>query len=216
MKTLIITGGAIEDSFAVRYVKEWQPDYILAADKGMEFCYRAGIEPACIIGDYDSADENVLAYFREKGGIEWHDYNPEKDYTDTEIAVELAIAKKSSAVHIIGATGTRLDHVIGNIQLLSKLEERNIEGRIIDPNNRIRLVRGRAVLDRESQFGTYVSLLPLTTKLNGVTLKGFKYPLANAKITSDNTLGVSNEIIEKEAVVTIEDGIGILIESRDA
>lgn len=216
MKTLIITGGTIEDDFALKYMEEWQPDYVLAADKGMEFCYRAGIKPDCIIGDYDSAEEEVLTYFRSKDGIEWHDYNPEKDYTDTEIAVMHAIEKKSSAVHILGATGTRLDHVIGNIQLLSKLSEHQMEGRIIDPCNRIRLVAGRAVLSREKQFGTYVSLLPLTTALKGVTLEGFKYPLTDAKITSDNTLGVSNEIIEEEAVVTIEDGIGILIESRDA
>lgn len=216
MKTLIITGGTIDDSFAEAYITKWQPDYILAADKGMEFCYRTGIVPDCIIGDYDSAAEEVLAYFRGKEEIEWHDFEPEKDYTDTELAVELAAAKRSSKVHILGATGTRLDHVIGNIQLLTKLLEHHIEGRIIDTHNRIRLVENREVLNKESQYGAYVSLLPLTTALKGVTLRGVKYPLTNAEITSDNTLGVSNEIIEEEAVITIEDGIGILIESRDA
>lgn len=216
MKTLIITGGTIEDSFASLHIEEWKPDYVIAADKGMEFCYRVGLIPDCIIGDYDSAEDTVLSYFRGKDGIEWHDYEPEKDYADTEIAVRLAIERKSHAVHILGATGTRLDHVIGNIQLLKKLSDHHIQGYMIDPYNRIRIVCGREVLDRELQYGTYVSLLPLTTVLTGVHLEGFKYPLTDAEITSDNTLGVSNEIIGEKAVVTIEDGIGILIESRDA
>lgn len=164
MKTLIISGGTIEDSFAAEYVKEWKPDYILAADKGMEFCCRTGIMPDCIIGDYDSVNDEILTYFRKKDGIEWHDFEPEKDYTDTEIAVELAAAKRSSEVHILGATGTRLDHVIGNIQLLKQLSDHHMKGYIVDPYNRIRIVGGREVLDRESQYGTYVSLLPLTTK----------------------------------------------------
>lgn len=215
MKTLIVGGGAIEDGFAQEYIGGWKPDYVIAADRGMEFCCRAGLIPDCIIGDYDSVQPEVYHYFRGKDGIEWHSYPAEKDDTDSGLAVELAIEKKSSAVHMIGMTGTRIDHMLGNIQLLRRSLEQGIEGRILDTHNRIRLVRGREILQRKDAFGSYVSLLPLTDSLEGVTLTGFKYPLTDAVMRCDNTLGISNELADETACIKIQQGIGILIESRD-
>ena len=60
MKTLIINGGTIEDAFALSYIERVKPDCILAADRGMEFCYRNQIKPDVILGDYDSADKTIL------------------------------------------------------------------------------------------------------------------------------------------------------------
>ena len=215
MKTIIINGGSIDDVFAVAYMQDYSADYIIAADKGMEFCYRNGILPDCIIGDYDSVEPDILSFFRAKQGIIWRDFIPEKDYTDSEIAIDMALSVGSAQVHMLGATGTRLDHVIGNVQLLYRLKESGVEGRIVDAHNRIRMVEKQEVLYRNQQFGKYVSVLPLTTTLEGITLTGFKYPLQQARITSDNTLGISNEIDEAKAVITIERGVAIVIESRD-
>lgn len=215
MKTLIIGGGSIEDAFAREYLDRWKPDYIIAADRGMEFCYRAGLLPDCVIGDYDSAEPKVYDYFRQQSGIEWHSYPSEKDDTDSGLAVELAIEKKSSDIHMIGMTGTRIDHMLGNIQLLRRMLNQGIQGRILDSHNRIRLVQGALTLHKADIFGTYVSLLPLTDRLEGVTLTGFKYPLQDAVMQSDNTLGISNELAQETACIAIRKGIGILIESRD-
>lgn len=215
MKTLIVGGGTIEDDFAQEYIDRWKPDYVIAADRGMEFCYRTGRLPDCIIGDYDSVLPEVYHYFQEKGHIEWHRYPAEKDDTDSGLAVELAISKKSSAVHMIGMTGTRVDHMLGNIQLLRRILEQGIEGRILDSHNRIRLVQGEETLQKEDAFGSYVSLLPLTDLLEGVTLTGFKYPLADAVMRGGNTLGISNELTAESACIAIRQGIGIVIESRD-
>ena len=76
-------------------------------------------------------------------------------------------------------------------------------------------MKARTILQKSQQFGKYVSLLPLTTEVTGVTLTGMKYPLRDAAFTSDNTLGVSNEIVEDEAVIDLKNGILIMIESRD-
>lgn len=215
MKTLIINGGTIEDAFALSYIERVKPDCILAADRGMEFCYRNQIKPDVILGDYDSADKTILEAFRRQSVIEWHQYQPEKDYTDSEIAIGKAMERNSSEIHILGGTGTRLDHVLGNIQLLMQPLAKDIPCFLIDFHNRIRLLKERAVLRKSQQFGTYVSLLPLTTEVTGVTLTGMKYPLQDAAFTSDNTLGVSNEIVEDEAVIDLKNGILIMIESRD-
>lgn len=215
MKTLIINGGTIEDAFALSYIERVKPDCILAADRGMEFCYRNQIKPDVILGDYDSADKTILEAFRRQSSIEWHQYQPEKDYTDSEIAIRKAMERDSSEIHILGGTGTRLDHVLGNIQLLMQPLAKDILCFLIDSHNRIRLLKERTILSKSQQFGKYVSLLPLTTEVTGVTLTGMKYPLEDAAFTSDNTLGVSNEIVEDEAVIDLKNGILIMIESRD-
>ena len=62
-----------------------------------------------------------------------------------------------------------------------------------------------------------MSFLPLTEKVQGITLEGFKYPLKDYEFNIKTTLslGVSNEIIEDEATVSLKSGRLIMIESRD-
>ena len=86
---------------------------------------------------------------------------------------------------------------------------------LVDPTNRIRLVDRQLTIKKADQFGNYVSFLPLTTQAEGVTLEGFKYPLSGYCMTSDNSLGVSNEITGETAKITVREGILIMIESKD-
>ncbi|MCD8241152.1 MAG: thiamine diphosphokinase, partial [Lachnospiraceae bacterium] len=138
--------------------------------------------------------------------------------TDTEIAVRLALELGSTDIIILGATGTRLDHVLGNIHTLYLPFEKGVPCRILDEYNRIRLISGSISLGREEQYGDFFSLIPFTEQVNGVTLRGVKYPLSEHSFTVHGSAsrGVSNEITEDIARITIGDGIMILIESRDA
>ena len=68
---------------------------------------------------------------------------------------------------------------------------------------------------REDMFGTYVSFLPFGGAASGVTLKGLKYPLENMSLTVGNSLGISNEVVEKKIEVSFESGYLLMIESRD-
>ena len=215
MKTVIITGGTIQKAFANEYIKKLKPDYVIAADAGMEFLYDNNRIPNCIVGDFDSVDAEILAYFHSKPEIIWKVFCPEKDETDTELAIMTALEHGSTEIHILGGTGTRLDHVIGNIQLLFKALERGVQCFIVDVNNRIRLIDGKTIIRKKEQYGKYVSILPLTSFVHDITLKGFKYPLYKATLQSDNTLGISNEIVDDKAEINFEEGIAILIESRD-
>ncbi len=216
MKLLILTGGRIEDSFAAEYIKTYQPEYIIAADAGMEYCRKREIVPDCVVGDFDSVTPETMEYFHRQPQIIWKHYRPEKDETDTELAISTALEHQASEIHILGATGTRLDHVIGNIQLLYKAMIRDIPAYIVDANNRICLIDGKKKLKKEEQYGMYVSILPLTTIVEKITLTGFKYPLDQATLYSSNTLGVSNEIVADTGVIEFEEGIAILIESKDS
>ena len=115
---LIVTGGYTDDNFAVRWIKDNNFDCMLASDSGMEFFRRTGIVPDAIIGDFDSVNADTLDFFKKKNDIEWTKLNPMKDDTDTEAAIRLAIEKGAQRITLLGATGSRIDHMLANIELL--------------------------------------------------------------------------------------------------
>ena len=215
MKVLIVTGGSLDRSFAKDYLKEETFDLFIAADSGMSFFYEIGKKPDYIVGDFDSADKKILDYFRKQEDIIFREFCPQKDETDTELALTMALGLGADEICVLGATGNRIDHVIGNIFLLCKPLKEGIPCILVDKHNRIRLVNHVLCLEKKKQFGKYVSVLPLTQQAGGVNLHGFKYPLNKATLTNNNSLGVSNEITDEVARIEIGTGIVIVIESAD-
>ena len=212
---VIVVGGQINDLFAKKVIEEKKPDFCIAADSGMNFFYRSGLKPDWIIGDFDSASGEALDYFKTQQEISWVKLNPVKDDTDTESAIRKAISLGAEKITLLGATGTRIDHVLGNIELLGIGLQNRIEIEMLDVNNRIRMIASGITLEKETQFGNYVSLIPYTSEVKGLTLTGFKYPLDMYILKGFCSLGVSNEITEPVAEISFEDGILIVIESRD-
>ena len=214
--TLILAGGNLSLPFLENVIKEHAGATIIAADRGLEACMKLQIEPDYVIGDFDSLDEQVKdAFLADRRNVT--KLNPIKDDTDSEAALHLAFEKTKGDIFLLGGTGTRLDHVLGNIQTLYLPFAKGIDCRIVDAHNRIRLVSGELHLRKEEQWGKYVSLIPFTTDVEGVDLIGFKYPLEkfNFTVLGTGSRGVSNEITEEEAVIHIEKGIMILVESKD-
>lgn len=245
MKVLIITGGNIDDDFAFSFLKNNRYDEVIAVDGGLDFADRAGIKITHLVGDFDTIDGAVLEKYIHREDICVHQFVPEKDYTDTDIAVKLAIELFSGMgvpldpmaeglslkllpeqeipmketgekiLHILGATGTRLDHVLANLQMLKNIMDAGIDGMIIDKNNQIQMIRGTHHLKMEGIFGKYMSLIPATMDLSGITLQGFKYPLDRADTHFGESLCVSNELTAEEGWITIEEGTAWMILSRD-
>ena len=118
MDTLIISGGNIGIDLALGLLKIKRFDHIIGVDGGLKFCYDHKIVPTRIVGDFDTLSPEILTWYKKNTQIEIREYNPVKDATDTQIAVELALSLGSDHVTILGGTGTRLDHVLGNIQTL--------------------------------------------------------------------------------------------------
>lgn len=216
MRTLIITGGNIERDFALDFIQKYKPEYLLAVDRGLAFCYECNLEPDLIVGDFDSLPREILIHYQLETKIPIRQYNPVKDATDTCIALDEAIEKKSSEIYILGATGTRFDHVFCNLQILIRSREAGIPAYILDSRNRISLpVEKTFELRREEQYGEYVSFFPLEREVTGLTLEGFKYPLQKHCLKNLDGLGVSNEISEPVARVSYEDGILVMMQTRD-
>ena len=242
MRALIVTGGFVDDEFTLDYVKGRQYDVAFAVDKGLMFFRRSGMRPDYIVGDFDSVEGSALREYETTGtapagkgplpdvensmdatvsGPKIIRLNRMKDDTDTEHVIVMAIEMGVKNIDIFGATGTRLDHVLGNLQLLGLCLRRQVECQMIDPWNRIRLIDRETVLERKSQFGKYVSLIPYTPRVTGLTLAGFAYPLTDHTMSSfyvegaDTISGVSNEIAEDTARISLKEGILVLVESRD-
>lgn len=213
MSTLIVTGGNVNTEFLKKILEENKFETIIAVDKGLEALNKINVMPNYIIGDFDSVNKTTLNQYENKN-IEITYLKPEKDFTDTHMAIKLAIEKRAKHITIIGATGTRMDHTLANIHVLNEALQNNVPTEIINENNIIMLINRKAKLIKNTNY-KYVSIIPLTTKITGVTLKGFKYNIENATINLGESIGVSNEQIEQEALIEIKEGIAILIYSKD-
>lgn len=215
MRYVIISGGHIEDVFALNYLKENKYDKLVAADSGMDFLYRNNIVPDMIAGDFDSVLSDSLAYYKELNEVQVIQLNPIKDDTDTEFVIREAIRRGAKEITVLGATGTRLDHVLANVNLLGIGLEENVPIELVDKHNRIRMIGDSIEINKDKQFGSFVSILPVKGDAKGVTLEGVKYPLENADVASFSSLGVSNEIVDEKAKISVKQGVLLVIESRD-
>ena len=220
--TVIVSGGNIQKGFALDFLKRIKEERqdgglcLIAADKGLEFFMETGLAPDVIVGDFDSLSEKGKIYLDTLQNVEILRMKPEKDDSDTQSATNLAIQKGSANILLLGSTGSRLDHIIANLELLSMGENKGVSVTMADSNNYVTLIKSGTVLERENQFGQFVSFFPVGGEVEGLTLEGFKYPLYDHHLTvADSGLTVSNEIISPMARVTFTKGSLLMIMSRD-
>ncbi len=208
MRCVIIAGSPDTNSdFLSEVIKP--DDYVICADRGCNFAKQAGITPNLVVGDFDSEPDVLFPNCETVRLI------PEKDDTDTEYAIREAIRRGAMEIVVIGATGTRIDHVLGNISLLGIGLEEQIKISLVDEHNRIRMINQPLTIRKAEQYGKYVSLIPFSEKVSGVTLRGLKYPLTDYTMGGFNSLGISNEIVSDEASISLSSGQLIVIESKD-
>ena len=183
----------------------------VGVDHGVLALLDAGIMPKRAFGDFDSIDEQELQQLKNK--LPHIDIWPaEKDQTDTDIALDWALEQKATKVRLFGVTGGRLDHLFGNVQLLFKGKDGQIE--LIDRQNVVTLYRsGEHTVKNEGNY-SYISFIPMTP-IRALTLRGFKYPLNAHDIPLGSTLCVSNELIHHFGTFSFTEGILMMIRSKD-
>lgn len=214
MNVLIVAGGMMDVLFARSYIRKNHYDFIIAADHGMDSLVKVGEMPDLILGDFDSMDYEMKNKMKD-WNIPVIEFPPEKDYTDTHLALMEAIQRGAKKITLLGATGTRLDHTMANIGLLQYAMEQGVEAEIIDKYNRISMWKHGLSIEKDEQFGKFVSLIPYTEKVTGLTLRGFKYNLEDHELTLGISQGISNEIVEEKGNISFESGCLLVIESRD-
>lgn len=212
---LVISGGPIDLEFAAEYLKGRRFFWTIAVDAGLETAKKLDIVPDMVVGDLDSLDPTVTMYFGNKENLRWDVHDSEKNESDTELALQWAAKMGCEEIAILGATGGRLDHFIGNVHLLYPCMQKGIFAYLIDPQNKIYLTDCSRRFVKKKLWGKYISFLPLTQEVRGITLTGFKYPLGKKDIEIGTSLCISNELKEEEGYLVFEEGVLICIESHD-
>ena len=211
MKAFIYVGGSVYPTNITEHPKA--DDLCIAADIGAENAKALGDTPDLIVGDFDSGRLDDLKKYFPKAEITV--VPAEKDFTDSELAIETAVAKGATEIVIIGGLDGRLDHTLTNISLLEALAKSRIYVTMTNGKNRVRYIENTSTLIPRSHF-KYLSLIPRTDKVKGVTILGCKYPLENANLTkSSQGLTISNEITENCAFIAVKKGALLIVESSD-
>jgi thiamine pyrophosphokinase len=214
-RTVIVSGGHLDEKFAAGILNDENTEFIIGVDRGLIFLYEHDILPDYIVGDFDSAPVEIVNYYRENTKVPVREFNPVKDASDTEIALRLCLDLHRKNILILGATGTRIDHVWANVQILKIALDSGADARIVDMHNQIRLLNQSIVLTKEEAFGPYFSVFPLGNAVEDFNLEGAKYPLAHHTLTAYDSLCVSNEIEQNEVKISFPYGIVILMETKD-
>lgn len=215
-RIVIVSGGKLEEELCLPILKEEDDQYVIAVDRGLEFLYDHKIMPDYIVGDFDSVREETADYYRNETNVPIREFNPVKDASDTEIAIRMAMTLGATELIILGATGGRIDHLWANVQTLYIPFKAGIDAKILDSQNRIRLIGdGETHLRKEEAYGEYFSVFPLGEEIMGFNIEGAKYPLTNHVLTPYDSLCVSNQIEGEEVVIRFPMGTVILMETRD-
>ena len=213
MTAILICGGTLSAAFFKEVRARYPEAEVFAVDGGLRVAEAAGVIPDYLVGDFDTAEESLVSRYEHRCITLRH--KPEKDATDTELAIDEALERGAETIILLGATGTRMDHTLANVHMLYRVLQQGKQAWILDEHNRISLHDKPFTCKRIELFGTYVSFLPFFGETTRVTLKGFKYPLSGKTLTAGISLGVSNEVKEDVMEVSFEKGYLLMIESRD-
>ena len=208
MRAFIYTGGAVRAEYITEHPKA--DDLCIAADQGYHTAKALGERIDLLLGDFDS----IGALPRDEA-IEIQQVPAEKDYTDTQLAVEIAIRRGATEMIIVGGLSGRLDHTLSTLAVLEDLHARGLHGYITDGQSRAHYIKSSSTLVARSAY-KYLSLIAADEIVKGVDIEGCKYPLKRATIRRRTQFAVSNEITGNVAFIAVKKGGLFVIESRDA
>ena len=205
----IVAGGALVPSL-LPHIRA--AEVVIGVDRGALWLIKHGITPDVSIGDFDSVTLKEKKRIHDASFV-YVEYRPEKDATDLELAVDHAITLKPEHVFLFGALGRRFDHALGAIHMVLRLESHNIYGVIVDNFSKINIVRHQQKLRHDDSY-PYISVLPVFSSVM-ITLKGFAYDLSRKVLRQGTSLGISNRISGKSAIIDVHRGLALVIRSTD-
>ena len=205
-KCIIFAGGEIKNYSSVKTC-DFLDKYIICADSGYIHAQKLGANVDVIIGDFDSINSIPT------DNVENIKFQKEKDDTDTMLAVKLAFERGYKNIEIYGGLGNRFDHTYANIQTLDYISENGGTGKLVSDSEEIMLIKNQSIEIAKNE-NVYLSLFSYSEICNGVSIKGVKYPLNSATITQSFPIGISNEIVEDFAEISVKQGKILIILSK--
>ena len=207
MHIVIFAGGTVQLGTGVTTALA-SADLIIAADSGAETALQYGHVPSVVVGDFDSL--NIDTAELEAKGSTLVRAAVEKDETDTELAIQVALEHGATDITLLGAIGgARFDHTMANILLLAGIE--TVPMRIVDGPMTCWLLRGPGSTTIIGQSGDLLSLFPLTSETTGVRTRDLYYPLHGETLRFGRPRGVSNVLNGEQGEVSLESGMLLVI-----
>ena len=170
-------------------------DLLAAADSGLIAAELAGLKPDWVVGDMDSVGEICPDDIRR---LEKYPpervlrYPPDKDFTDTELAITLLREKGCDEIWLSGGGGGRTDHLLA---IYSLFECEHPPDRWFTANEEIRNLKEGGVLNVSLPAGSRVSVLPLCVEPWEAESSGLKWPL-NGRVWEKGGFGLSNVAVK--------------------
>lgn len=183
--------------------------YVVAVDGGARHCLDCGLVPDILIGDLDSLAPDLQQRLRDQG-VPFEVHPPRKASTDLDLAMRHVAGLGIRRATLCGFWGGRLDQSIANLLLLSKYL-RQVSVTAVTSGSMVRMLGEGESMLIEDRVGATASVLPLSPRVEGVTLRGMEYPLENALIEFGTTLGVSNVVRSDPATVAVRQGLLLVI-----
>ncbi len=205
-RCVIIGGGDIKNYDIIKPYLKPKSDFYVVCDGGMEHIENLGIEPCLFVGDFDSWDKPVVC-------DEIIELPKEKDDTDSFFAAKECVVRGFDDFLLLGMTGGRLDHTMGNLSLLLWLHRKGKRALLADDLSEMEIVDStpKTVPRKFSEF----SLMNISGTAKGVYIENAKYPLANQTISPDYQYALSNKsMCGKNAKIWVECGELLLIKNR--
>ena len=211
MYTIIIGNGSLKNYHALKKEAK-KAALIICADGGAKHLQKISLLPHILIGDFDSIDSTLLEYYTEQK-VHIIRYPKNKDFTDTELAIQFALEKGAKQISFFAVMGNRLDHSLSALYLLKPLIEKNIFAKIINDTSEVFLIKDTIEIEKDDF--TILSLLALSETVTGIQTEGLAYPLKGETLFQGSSLGISNEFTQKKASISIQSGFLIVIKTKE-
>lgn len=180
-------------------------DYIIAVDGGIEHSLPLKIKPNLWVGDFDSCQQNSRTIFAD---IPTEEFSIDKDYLDTELALNKAKELNISECVMLGGIGGRLDHQMGLFMILLNYSELRFTH--TDGQTCLYSLNNQTALNITAKTAKHLSIIPIT-ELKNVSISGVKWPLDKISLLPGKGLSISNEPIRENIIYSQENGLGWLI-----
>jgi thiamine pyrophosphokinase len=209
-RILIFANGELPDLNKARLLLR-KDDYIICADGGTRHALALDLQPNLVVGDMDSLKKGQWQKL-QKAGIPIELYPHDKNETDLELAIGHAMELEPKEILVVAALGGRLDHTLGNLALLSDIRLSAVNTRFDDGVEEIFFCREQVeVLGRR---GDILSLIPWGEPVQDIQTHGLRWSLKHETLYPDKTRGISNEMMDENASISIGSGLLLVLHRR--
>ncbi|CAB4897108.1 unannotated protein [freshwater metagenome] len=189
--------------------------FVVAADSGLHLALACGRMPDLVIGDMDSVDPPLLDQARQ-AGAEIRPFPADKDATDLELALEAVMACEAHEIRnltVIGSGSGRVDHLFGGLLLLAAERFANMRIDAFFDSTYVAIVRDSWEFSAEP--GQVLSVMALNGTACGIVSRGLRWTFGGEALEPGSTRGVSNEILDSVAHISVESGVVAVILNQE-